>query len=375
MGLTKTTLAHQEHGGNDNVPTVSAMTHAIALVVFNDFQILDAAGPIAAFEIADRYRPGSYALTVAATAPGAVRSSSGVCMTARALPDLTAFDTVLVSGGDGSRAAMGDQALLGAVKAAATAGRRVASVCSGAFVLAQAGVLHGRRATTHWSRTDDFARRFPGVRLEADRIWTRDGDIWTSAGITAGIDLALAMIADDLGESVARRTAQQLVVYHRRPGGQSQFSALLEMDGGGGAFGPVLAWARETSRSAPSGGAVGGASGHEFRGISPGNSLPMSALRRRAPLSACAWRSRATRSKAHPPPSTRSPARPDLPTRSGCGAPSSGPSDSRPRPCAAPPGRGERQALRRPLKRSPTRPDRECRPPLTRPCRWTPARG
>ncbi len=222
------------------------MTHAIALVVFDAFQILDAAGPIAAFEIADRYRPGSYAMTVAATRPGEVKSSSGVCMTARALPDLTAFDTVLVAGGDGSRAAMGDQTLLGAVKAAATAGRRVASVCSGAFVLAQAGVLHGRRATTHWSRTDDFARRFPGVTLEADRIWTRDGDIWTSAGITAGIDLALAMIADDLGESVAKRTAQQLVVYHRRPGGQSQFSALLEMDGGAGAFGPVLAWARET---------------------------------------------------------------------------------------------------------------------------------
>ena len=131
------------------------------------------------------------------------------------------------------------------IEVAEAAGRRVASVCSGAYVLAAAGVLEGRRATTHWSRSADFARRFPGVRLQADRIWIRDGNVWTSAGITAGIDLALAMIADDLGETVAKRTAQQLVVYHRRPGGQSQFSALLEMENAAGRFGPLLDWARE----------------------------------------------------------------------------------------------------------------------------------
>jgi transcriptional regulator GlxA family with amidase domain len=111
--------------------------------------------------------------------------------------------------------------------------------------LAEAGLLDGRRATTHWSRVQDFARRYPQVRLEPDRIFIRDGQIWSSAGITAGIDLSLALVADDLGEDIARRTAQQLVVYRRRPGGQSQFSALLNMERPDGRFGPLLSWARE----------------------------------------------------------------------------------------------------------------------------------
>jgi transcriptional regulator GlxA family with amidase domain len=168
-----------------------------------------------------------------------------VTLIAEALGDAAAAETVLVAGGDGSRAAMREPALKDMVQCAAAAGRRIASVCSGAYVLAEAGVLDGRRATTHWARAEDFARRFPKVRLEADRIWVRDGEIWTSAGITAGIDLALALIAEDLGEGVAKRVAQQLVVYHRRPGGQSQFSALLDLDPGAGRFAGLLAWARE----------------------------------------------------------------------------------------------------------------------------------
>ena len=123
--------------------------------------------------------------------------------------------------------------------------RRMTSVCTGAFILAEAGLLEGKRATTHWSRTDGFARRFPNVRLEPDRIFIKEGSIWTSAGITAGIDLSLALIAEDLGEDVARKTAQQLVVYHRRPGGQSQFSALLELDRPAGRFAALLGWMRE----------------------------------------------------------------------------------------------------------------------------------
>ena len=106
-------------------------------------------------------------------------------------------------------------------------------------------MLDGRRATTHWARAAELARAYPRVHVEPDRIFIRDGDVWTSAGITAGIDLALALVADDLGEAVARRAAQQLVVYHRRPGGQSQFSALLETDRPGSRFSPLLAWARE----------------------------------------------------------------------------------------------------------------------------------
>jgi transcriptional regulator GlxA family with amidase domain len=220
------------------------MTRRIAVILFPGFQILDAAGPISAFEIASRFADGAYALDVRAATPGEVVSSSGARMSAQPLGDAETVDTVIVVGGEGTRAAMSDATLLAFVRQSASRARRIASVCSGAYVLATAGLLDGRRATTHWQRSADFAKRFPKVRLDADRIWIRDGEIWTSAGITAGIDLALAMIADDLGEAIALRTAQQLVVYHRRPGGQSQFSALLEMGGASGRFGPLLDWAR-----------------------------------------------------------------------------------------------------------------------------------
>jgi transcriptional regulator GlxA family with amidase domain len=221
------------------------MAHRLGLLIFPDFQILDAAGPIAAFEIAGRHGGGAYAIEVMATQSGAVRSSSGVEVTAARADPTARFDTLMIAGGDGTRAAARDAATLEFVRAAASRAGRIAGVCSGAFVLAAAGLLDGRRATTHWSRTTDFTRRFPDVRLEPDRIFVRDGPVWTSAGITAGIDLALALIADDLGELIARRTAQQLVVYRRRPGGQSQFSALLELERPGARFGGLLGWARE----------------------------------------------------------------------------------------------------------------------------------
>jgi transcriptional regulator GlxA family with amidase domain len=118
-------------------------------------------------------------------------------------------------------------------------------VCTGAYLLAAAGLLDGRRATTHWRYAAELARQYPATRVEPDRIFVRDGNVWTSAGITAGIDLALALIAEDLGEAVAKRTAQRLVVYHRRPGGQSQFSALLELGRPDGRFGGLLGWTRE----------------------------------------------------------------------------------------------------------------------------------
>jgi transcriptional regulator GlxA family with amidase domain len=218
------------------------MTRRVGLVLFPGFQILDAAGPIAAFEIAERYRPGSYSLQVVAPGGGAIESSSGVPMAAQPL-DQTAFDTIIVAGGDGTRS-LGELAAIVAWLRTVTA-RRMTSVCSGAYLLAEAGLLDGRRATTHWSRTDDFARRYPKVTLDADRIYIRDGDVWTSGGITAGIDLALALIEDDLGADVARRTAQQLVVHQRRPGGQSQFSALVELGGRTGRFADLMDWMRD----------------------------------------------------------------------------------------------------------------------------------
>jgi transcriptional regulator GlxA family with amidase domain len=219
------------------------MLRRIAVLIFPEFQLLDAAGPIAAFEIAGRYAPGTYDLTVIAPEAGQVRSSSGVSMLAEALPD-RAFDTLVVSGGNGSRAAADNPAVAAWTKAAAAQARRTTSVCTGAFVLAGAGLLDGRRATTHWASSNEFARRYPQVTLEPDRIFVREGAVWTSAGITAGIDLALALIGEDLGEEISRRTAQQLVVYHRRPGGQSQFSALIEMGGQQGRFADLLDWMR-----------------------------------------------------------------------------------------------------------------------------------
>ena len=217
----------------------------IGFVIFPDFQLLDAAGPIAAFEIAGRHAPGTYDLRVLAIADGPVASSSGVAMVAQSLAAAPALDTLIIAGGEGTRRAAEDPALLAYVLAVSGRVRRIASVCSGTYVLAAAGLLDGRRATTHWSRSAHFARRYPKVRLEPDRIFVRDGKVWSSAGITAGIDLSLALVAEDLGEDIARRTAQQLVVYRQRPGGQSQFSALLELERPGGKFGPLLAWARE----------------------------------------------------------------------------------------------------------------------------------
>ncbi|MBS0362512.1 MAG: GlxA family transcriptional regulator [Proteobacteria bacterium] len=220
------------------------MTRQIAVVVFPGFQILDATGPIAAFEIAARYSPGAYALRMLAPEAGEVASSSGVRLAAEALQD-GPWDTVVVSGGEGTRAFLELEPAIAWLRAQGRTARRMASVCSGAYLLAEAGLLDGKRCTTHWGRSDHFQRRYPKARLQADRIFVREGDVWTSAGITAGIDLALALIEDDLGEEVARRVAQQLVVHQRRPGGQSQFSALLDMGGPNGRFAGLMDWVRE----------------------------------------------------------------------------------------------------------------------------------
>lgn len=215
----------------------------VAILIFPGFQLLDAAGPVSAFEIAERFRPGSYALTVLAPGVGGpVESSSGLVLAAAPLDDAV-YDTVVVSGGDLGR----DLPVVLDLAAwlAASGARRVASVCSGAYLLAEAGLLDGRRATTHWDSTEDFRRRYPRVTVDSERIFIRDGEVWTSAGITAGIDLALAMIEADLGAAVSRRVAQQLVVHQRRPGGQSQFSSLVELGGRTGRFAALVDWMRD----------------------------------------------------------------------------------------------------------------------------------
>ena len=217
----------------------------IGVLVFPQFQLLDAAGPISVFEIAARLVGQSPSIKVLAGMPGPVRSSSGVEMLARGLRPYGAITTLLLAGGQGVEAAARCETTLNFVRTMARRGVRIASVSSGAYILAEAGLLDGRRATTHWRRTRHFLITYPEVKLEPDRIFVRDGNIWSSAGITAGIDLALAMVAEDFGDEIAQKTARQLVLYNRRSGGQSQFSSLLELKAPSGRFGALLSWARE----------------------------------------------------------------------------------------------------------------------------------
>ncbi len=219
------------------------MTRTIGFLVYQDFQLLDATGPIATFEIAARFSPGAYRLVFLSRDGGMVASSSGMAVATTAFADAPPLDTLIVSGGDGVHGPAICEATLAYVRDTAKSARRVASVCSGTYILAQAGLLDGKRATTHWSRTKDIQRRYPAIKLEPDKIFVQDGMIWSSAGITAGIDLSLALIGADEGEAIARRVAQQLVVYHRRPGGQSQFSALIDLRAK--RFDALLVWARE----------------------------------------------------------------------------------------------------------------------------------
>ncbi len=229
----------------------AGMSCRIDFVLFPGFQQLDLAGPMAVFEVARLARPGSYTWRLVASGPPAVRSSAGVDWPVRALPRrLDDVDLVMVIGGDGVDAACRDARLIGWLQRAGRAGVRMASICSGSLVLAAAGLLDHRTATTHWSRSRQFARDHPAVRLQPDRIYVREPasrsrsqrlpEVWTSAGMTAGIDLCLALVAHDHGEDLAREAARQLVVERRRPGGQSQFSPLLELQRPEGRFGALL---------------------------------------------------------------------------------------------------------------------------------------
>src|SRR6516162_2000621 len=221
------------------------MPRIIEILTFPDFQLLDAAGPAATFEIGGRESTAAvYRLRFVSRTGGSVTSSCGAPVVTEPFAD-GPVDTLIVVGGWGTGSTSLCPETLSFIRAHSTRARRIASVCSGAFILAAAGLLVGCRVTTHWARAAELARAHPQIRVEPDRVFIRDGKIWSSAGITAGIDLALAMVADDLGENVAKRAAQQMVVYYRRPGGQSQFSALLDTDRPDGRFSPLIAWARE----------------------------------------------------------------------------------------------------------------------------------
>ncbi|WP_425623833.1 GlxA family transcriptional regulator [Agrobacterium radiobacter] len=223
------------------------MLRQIEILVFPDAQVLDATGPAQVFASANRLSrataDGPYEVALVSEETQ-VTCNSGIKLLCQTLPTgKPAPDTAIVAGGSGVNAACNRPALIEWVHDRAPRGvRRMASVCSGAFLLAEAGLLDGRRAVTHWRRCDEFAKRFPKVRLERDPIFLRDGSIWTSAGVTAGIDLALAMVEEDHGRALALAVARELVVFLKRPGGQSQFSVPLGLQTVDDRFAELHAW-------------------------------------------------------------------------------------------------------------------------------------
>ncbi|MBS0470819.1 MAG: GlxA family transcriptional regulator [Proteobacteria bacterium] len=205
----------------------------IVMLAFEDAQILDITGPLQILGSPNRGRSvPRYEIVLAAPKAGPFRTTEGLSLVATAAWSdpglLRGVDTLMVAGGEGLDRVRKDKTLRALVRRGARQARRVVSVCTGAFALAEAGILDGKRATTHWSRIEQFRREFPNVALEPDAIFVRDGKIWTSAGVTAGMDLALALLREDLGDEVALAVARQHVIFVMRPGGQSQFSAHLK---------------------------------------------------------------------------------------------------------------------------------------------------
>src|SRR5258705_3918462 len=216
--------------------SASPRIRRVVLVAYPDVQVLDVTGPLEVFANANRRldaqedrRSPRYSIEIVAHRAGPLRTMSGIQLVAdRAFRDVRGpIDLLLVGGGEGTRAAVRDTALVEFLRKAAPRARRVASICSGTFLLAEAGLLDGKSATTHWAHCADLAQRYPKIRVETDPIFVRDGAVWSSAGVCAGMDLALAMAEQDHGRELALTVAQWMVIFLKRPGGQSQFSVGL----------------------------------------------------------------------------------------------------------------------------------------------------
>lgn len=227
---------------------MSSNTRSIVLLAFPDVQLLDVSGPLQVFASANELARAQglaapYVPRVASADGGLVTTSSGLALQTASRQSVRGpIDTLIVPGGCGVSAASADARLTRWTRRLAGRSRRVASVCSGAFLLAETGLLDDKRVVTHWARCHELANRYPKLRVEADPIFVREGKIWTSAGVTAGIDLALALVEEDLGRSVALDVARELVVFLKRPGGQSQFSAALSVQAADDQFGELHAW-------------------------------------------------------------------------------------------------------------------------------------
>jgi transcriptional regulator GlxA family with amidase domain len=212
-----------------------AATRRVCMLAYDGANSLDVVGPLEVFSTATRYleledpaAPAPYAIEILAAKRGLVRTFAGIALLAeRPYADVRAgIDTLLVAGGD-TRGLLDDAVLLRWLRRMQPRVRRLGSVCTGAFILAAAGLLAGKRATTHWRWADALAAGFPEVQVEADALYVRDGNVYTSAGVTSGMDLALALVEEDLGQRLALEVARGLVLFLKRPGGQSQFSSHL----------------------------------------------------------------------------------------------------------------------------------------------------
>lgn len=220
------------------------MQRKISFLVAPGFELLDLSGPLCAFNVAKYIHHAPYDINIISAAGGPVCGTSGISIdTKRSSAGVQ--DTVIVVGGPYAHRAGHHPPTSAMLAALAPNTRRLASVCTGAFYLAEAGILNDRRATTHWRYAPLLQARFPRISVDADRIFINDDHIWTSAGISAGIDLALAMIEADFGHEESKATARELVVYHRRPGGQAQFSAILSLEPASTRVRDALTYARE----------------------------------------------------------------------------------------------------------------------------------
>ena len=200
----------------------------ICFYIFNDFQLLDLSGPLAAFQAVEfTGHPLAYRQKVCSFIGGMISCTAGFSVESHKLNAEDNFDLLLVVGGKGARSIFRDSDEGRALKAACLSSKRYGSICTGAFVLAELGLLEGKTATTHLKYKVAFSQLYPGVELSSDALFIKDGNMWTSAGISSGIDLALALIEEDLGTGISQKTAQELVVAQRRTGGQTQFSPLL----------------------------------------------------------------------------------------------------------------------------------------------------
>lgn len=229
-------------------PPTPTSIRAVEILAYPAVQLLDVTGPLQVFASANDFlaKAGEappYEIRLVAPRGRSVQASAGVALIANPLsPPEVSVDTLIIAGGEGVDAASIDIELVGWVRERNAQARRTASICTGAFLLAACGVLDGKRAATHWMHCAELARRFPAVRVESDSIFVRDGAVWTSAGVTAGIDLALALVEQDLGLKVALAVARYLVVFMKRPGGQAQFSEVLSLQAAEDKFGGLHDW-------------------------------------------------------------------------------------------------------------------------------------